>query len=124
MESISPNLYVNNLAATIAFYQILGFDIVQTFPEEGDPIFAMMQCGKVTFLLQTIESVGDDLPELPRTVGGSLLLYIQTTGIRAFYERIKGQVTVIKPLETTFYGATEFSITDNNGYILTFAEDE
>jgi len=30
---------------------------------------------------------------------------------------------VIKGLEKTFYGATEFSITDNNGFVLTFAED-
>jgi len=30
----------------------------------------------------------------------------------------------IKGLEKTFYGATEFSIEDNNGYLLTFAEDE
>jgi hypothetical protein len=27
---------------------------------------------------------------------------------------------VIKGLEKTFYGATEFSIEDNNGYLLTF----
>jgi hypothetical protein len=33
-------------------------------------------------------------------------------------------VKVIKGLEKTFYGATEFSILDNNGYILTFAENE
>jgi hypothetical protein len=33
-------------------------------------------------------------------------------------------VNVIKELEKTFYGATEFSIEDNNGYLLTFAEDE
>jgi uncharacterized glyoxalase superfamily protein PhnB len=33
-------------------------------------------------------------------------------------------VTVVKGLEKQFYGATEFSIKDNNGYVLTFAEDE
>jgi hypothetical protein len=36
----------------------------------------------------------------------------------------KDNVKVIKGLEKTFYGATEFSIQDNNGYLLTFAEDE
>lgn len=124
MESISPNLYVTNLPETIAFYQLLGFQVIQTVPDEGALIFAMMQCGKVTFLFQTIDSVGEDLPQLPRTIGGSLLLYLQINGIRDFYQKIQAHVTVIKPLETTFYGATEFSITDNNGYILTFAEDE
>jgi hypothetical protein len=37
---------------------------------------------------------------------------------------IKDKVTVLKGLEKTFYGATEFSILDNNGYVLTFADDE
>ena len=39
-------------------------------------------------------------------------------------KRIKNQVTVLQGLEKTFYGATEFSILDNNHYMLTFAEDE
>jgi len=48
----------------------------------------------------------------------------QTTEIRNFFEQIKDNVKVVKGLEKTFYGATEFSIEDNNGYLLTFAEDE
>jgi hypothetical protein len=31
---------------------------------------------------------------------------------------------VVKGIEKAFYGATEFSIEDNNGYLITFAEDE
>jgi hypothetical protein len=44
--------------------------------------------------------------------------------IRAFFEEIKDKVTILHGLETTFYGATEFSIKDNNNFVLTFAEDE
>jgi uncharacterized glyoxalase superfamily protein PhnB len=75
-------------------------------------------------MFQTFESLGTELPAISRQKGGSLLLYIQTTGIRAFFETIKDKVKVLKGLEKTFYGATEFSIEDNNGYVLTFAEDE
>ena len=59
-----------------------------------------------------------------RQNGGSLLLYIQTTEITKFFDRIKDNVKMIKGLEKTFYGATEFSIEDNNGYLLTFTKDE
>ena len=52
------------------------------------------------------------------------MLYIQTTGIRIFFEQIKDKVKVLKEIEKTFYGATEFCIEDNNGFVLTFAEDE
>ncbi|CAN5302624.1 VOC family protein [soil metagenome] len=124
MNSISPNIFVTNINTTIAFYKQLGFNVVTTVPEQGDIVWAMMTCGNVTFMFQTYESLGNDLPMISRQNGGSLLLYIQTIEIRKFFERIKDKVKVVKGLEKTFYGATEFSIEDNNGYLLTFAEDE
>ena len=84
----------------------------------------MMSSGQVTFMFQTFKSLEDNLPEISRKDGGSLLLYIKLAGIRDFFERVKDKVTVLHGLEKTFYGATEFSIKDNNGYVLTFAEDE
>lgn len=124
MDSVSPNIFVNDLNKTIEFYKKLGFSVVMTVPEQGDPVFALMTCDKVTFMFQTFESLGIELPEIKRQDGGSLLLYIQQTGIRDFYDRIKDRVKIIKGLEKTFYGATEFSIQDLNGYILTFAENK
>jgi uncharacterized glyoxalase superfamily protein PhnB len=124
MKSISPNIFVKDIKQTIAFYKQLGFEVGMTIPEEGDPFFALMTCGSVTFLFQTFESLGNELPSISRQKGGSLLLYIQTTEIRKFFEEVKNKVKVVKALEKTFYGATEFSIEDNNGFMLTFAEDE
>ena len=95
-----------------------------TVPDQGDFVWVMMTCGKVSFMFQTFDSLGSELPAITRQDGGSLLLYIQTKDIRVFHDKIKDKVNVIKGLEKTFYGATEFSIQDNNGYILTFAEDE
>ncbi len=124
METVSPNIYVNSLPATVQFYKKLGFEVVATVPDNGDPIFVMMVCGGVTFMFQTFASIENTLPVVRRTDGGSLLLYVKMKGVRAFCERIKDQVTVLHTLEKTFYGATEFSIEDNNHYMITFAEDE
>ncbi|TFF34237.1 VOC family protein [Mucilaginibacter psychrotolerans] len=125
MESLSPNIFVADINKTIEFYTILGFDLAMSVPETGpDFVWAMMIKGNVTMMFQTMESLGEELPEIKRTNGGSLLLYIKLSGIRAFFEDIKDKVTVLKGLEKTFYGATEFSICDNNDYVLTFAEDE
>jgi len=68
--------------------------------------------------------LGDELPEINRTSGGSLLLYIQVSKIRDLFAKVSSEISILKGLEKTFYGATEFSILDNNGYVLTFAEDE
>jgi uncharacterized glyoxalase superfamily protein PhnB len=124
MQSISPNIYVKDLPATIEYYKQLGFEVTVTVPETGDLIFAMMVCGGITFMFQTFDSLGEELPAVLRQDGGSLLLYIQVKDIRKFHERIKDKVNVIKGLDKTFYGATEFSILDLNNYVLTFAEDE
>ena len=125
METISPNIFTNDMKATIAFYQLLGFTKTMSVPEEGDDlVWVMMNNGSITMMFQTFESLADDLPEISRKNGGSLLLYINLKNIKAFFNEIQSKVPVLKGLETTFYGATEFSIVDNNGYVLTFAEHE
>lgn len=124
MESVTANFFVNDINKTIDFYKQLGFYVVMSVPEEGDISWAMMTCENVTFMFQTFQSLGNDLPIITRQNGGSLLFYIKTSEIRKFFDQIKDNVKVVKGLEKTFYGATEFSIEDNNGYLLTFAEDE
>ncbi len=124
MESVSPNIFVRDIKKTIDFYKILGFKVDAAIPDANSPTFVLMTCGSTTFMFQTFKSLGIDLPKVKRQDGGSLLLYIKLTGIKDFYEKIKGKATVLKGIEKTFYGSTEFSILDNNGYILTFAEDE
>jgi uncharacterized glyoxalase superfamily protein PhnB len=124
MNSLSPNFFVKDIDETINFYKNLGFKVAMTVPEEGEFVWVMMTCGNVSFMFQTFDSLGSELPEISRHNGGSLLLYIQIKEIRQFHDEIKDKVTIIKGLEKTFYGATEFSVLDNNGYILTFAENQ
>lgn len=124
MKSVSPNLYVKDINATVEFYKQLGFTVTATVPDEAPFVFVMMTCGEVIFMFQTLESLGDDLPGISRQGGGSIMLYLQTSNIRNFYAQIKDKVKVIKGIEKTFYGATEFCVEDNNGFVLCFAEDE
>jgi uncharacterized glyoxalase superfamily protein PhnB len=91
---------------------------------DGNLDWAMVSNGNVTFMFQTFQSLGDTLPMVSRQDGGSLLFYIRTRKIRSFFDGIKDKVNVVHGLQKTFYGATEFSITDPNNYLLTFAEDE
>lgn len=126
MESLSPNLFVKDIRATLDFYQQLGFTLTMSVPGEtrDEPQWAMVTNGKVTFMFQTFKSLSDALPPVSRNEGGALLFYIKVDGIRGFFENIKDKVNVIHGLQKTFYGATEFAITDNNNFVLTFAEDE
>ncbi len=67
MDSLSPNIFVKSMDETIAFYQSIGFQPVMTVPESGtDFVWAMMINGSVTFMFQTFESLGDELPAISR----------------------------------------------------------
>lgn len=125
MQSLSPNLFVRDIHQSIAFYEQLGFEKVMSVPASAPYNWAMLAAGPVTIMLQTLESLGKDLPEIQRDkTGGSLLLYIKRNEVTQFFGTIKSRVTVLKGLEKTFYGATEFTIIDTDGYVLTFAADE
>ncbi|MBS1488449.1 MAG: glyoxalase [Bacteroidetes bacterium] len=124
MENLSPNIFVHNIDATISFYNLLGFEKIASVPETGNYDWVMMANESVTIMFQTFDSLGNNLPQISRASGGSLLFYIKVKKITEFFNQLKGKVTVVAELNKTFYGATEFSILDNNGYVLTFAEDE
>ena len=124
MKSVTPNIFVHNIEETIQFYTNLGFQVTMSMPSEGNLDWVMMSLGNVTFMFQTFDSLKDELPEISRKDGGSLLLYIQIDKIEEYYQKLKNKISIYKGLEKTFYGAVEFSILDNNNYIITFAENE
>jgi uncharacterized glyoxalase superfamily protein PhnB len=126
MESLSPNLFVKDIRATLDFYKLLGFSLTMSVPgeNEDDLVWAMVTNGKVTIMFQSFKSIGDTLPQIRRQEGGPLLFYIKVQRIREFFETIRDKTTLVHGLQKTFYGATEFSILDINDFMLTFAEDE
>jgi uncharacterized glyoxalase superfamily protein PhnB len=126
MESLSPNLFVKDIRATLDFYKLLGFSLTMSVPgeNEDDLVWAMVTNGKVTIMFQSFKSIGDTLPQIRRQEGGPLLFYIKVQRIREFFETIRDKTTLVHGLQKTFYGATEFSILDVNDFMLTFAEDE
>jgi uncharacterized glyoxalase superfamily protein PhnB len=123
MESLSPNIYVNDVSSTMKFYSKIGFKSIMTVPKNGaEPVWAMMQCGNVTLMFESFRNIEGRLPEISRQSGGSLLLYIKIKNISSLFDSIKDNVAIIQGLEKTFYGATEFTIKDCNGFVITFAD--
>jgi uncharacterized glyoxalase superfamily protein PhnB len=133
-NKITTNLMVGDVNETLDFYErVLGFRLVMGVPEGSQQIvttrdndaplgFAILQRDEVELMLQSQKSLAAELPEFQkRPVGGTITLYIQVARARELYEQIKDQVTILKDLRTTFYGAEEFYIRDGNGYVLTFA---
>ncbi len=122
--SLSPNLMVDNVNETLDFYvSVLGFNKIVTVPETGKLDWAMVQSGSIAFMFQEKENIKAEYPQLKEFEnGGGLTFYINVMNVHELFENLKGKVKIAKEMHTTFYGATDFAIEDNNGYILTFSQ--
>jgi uncharacterized glyoxalase superfamily protein PhnB len=72
-------------------------------------------------MLQSIDSLIEDIGVFFDNVGASLTLYIEVENVDDLYLNIKDKVNMYKDITTTWYGQREFYIKDINGYILGFA---
>ena len=125
-KGLMPVLMVKDVMETIGFYKdILGFGVMSTVPEREPFVFAMMNTDTVYVLLQEEKSMQDEYPLLYNfAIGGTFTLNIPVTDVNAIFDRVKDKVAIVKDLHKTFYGATEFAITDNNGYVLVFSQED
>lgn len=124
-KSLSPNLGVKNVDETVHVYTtMLDFDLIMTNPKDKPFVWAMVQKGDVTLMFQEQANLLEEYPIIHSyPIGGCITFYIKVKHAEKLYEKIKDKVKVVKNLGKTFYGATEFAIQDNNGYVLAFAED-
>lgn len=124
LSRLTPNLMVEDVNATVAFYRdVLGFDLVTSVPESGALDWALVRRDTVDVMFQSRASLAADLPQFrDRSPGGALTFYIDLEGIDALYAQVAGRGAVVKDLATTFYGTREFTMEDCNGFLLTFAE--
>ncbi|HEY4613033.1 MAG TPA: VOC family protein [Bacteroidota bacterium] len=123
MQSMSPNLMVNDVNKTVDYYRdVLGFEFVTSVPDSGQLDWAMMKNGSVEIMFQSVSSLAKDLSVLAGLKpGGAFTLYTRVADVKALHAKVKGRVTIVHDLAKAFYGMEEFTIKDLNGYYLTFA---
>jgi lactoylglutathione lyase len=124
LNKLTPNIMVEDVNRTLQFYkETLGFEIVATVPDEGRFDWAMLKRDGVEIMFQSRASLGAEIPALQqREIGGALTFYMNIEGVKELYADLKGKVSIVQEMHTTFYGAQEFAIQDSDGYILSFAE--
>ncbi len=124
LKKLTPNLMVEDIAQTLAFYtDILGFQVVMTLPEQEPFDFAIVQRDCVELMFQSRSSLSENVPALTGSpIGASQTFYIEVSGIRELYEALRDNVEIVVDFHTTFYGTQEFYFRDSNGYILSFSE--
>ena len=132
MKSMIVNLAVKDIVSTVKYYQE-NFDFeLQMLVDESKTIFdteikkelnyiwAMIHKDNISIMLQSVESLKEDVGVFFDNIGASLTLYIDVENVDELYLKIKDKVSIYKEIDTTWYGQREFYIKDINGYILGF----
>lgn len=124
LKKLTPNLMVEDVQQTLAFYkEVLGFAVITTVPEQAPFDFAIVQREQVALMFQSRASLSDNVPALTGSpIGASQTFYIEVEDLLALYEQLRGKVEIVVDLHKTFYGTQEFYFRDCNGYILSFSE--
>lgn len=134
ISKLSPNFEVSDIKKTVEFYtENFGFKLVmtepesqgieQTFAENKEYVFAIMQKDNVEFMFQRSDSFKNDVVFLKDlTIGATVSFYMKIEGIKEFYDCLKSKNLQITELKTSWYGMREFYVKDLNGYILGFSE--
>lgn len=124
LNSVTPFFIVDDLGATIAFYQSkLGFDVRYKGggDENGDDFFAMMGRDLVTLMFKAITPEVHPRPNHSRHEWARWDAYIFTDDPDSLYtEFVNREVPMHRELANTSDGLRAFEITDNSGYVLCF----
>jgi uncharacterized glyoxalase superfamily protein PhnB len=115
---------VDDINKTITFYRnVLGFELVNAEPDNGDIHWALMRGDGIELMFQTRDSISKEHSEFQKMdTNAPMCLYINMDNVNKLYTQLKDKIQILTDLHITNYGAVEFSISDCNGYVLTFAQ--
>lgn len=124
LNSVAPFFVVDDLGATLAFYQSkLGFDVLYRGGGNGsgDDFFAIMGRDRVTLMFKAIAPEIRPQPNCSRHEWARWDAFIGTDNPDSLYTEFLGKaVPMHRELANTSDGLRAFEITDNSGYVLCF----
>jgi catechol 2,3-dioxygenase-like lactoylglutathione lyase family enzyme len=125
LNSVMPFFVVDDLGATLNFYQSkLGFDVRYRGGGDGNEeadFFAILGRDRVALMFKAITPEVHPQPNHSRHEWARWDAYIYTDDPDSLYTEFTGRkVPMFRELSNTEDGLRAFEITDNSGYVLCF----
>lgn len=119
---MTPNLYTDNVSACAQFWiDRLQFEKTAEVPESGGLAFAVLQKGNLELMYGSYGS----LEREPLVSGvfqrGTSFLFLEVDDLAGVLSAMR-DVPKVAEVHKTFYGATEFTVKDPAGHLITFAQ--
>jgi len=122
IKEITLELMVKDVDETIHFYkEVLGFELLASEQDGGKSYWAKMSnhgfglSFKEEQRLKREEEYYKD-----QGVGGSLAICFDVEDLEGYHGQVEQKCDLLNHPHLTPCGATQFSMRDNNGYLLTF----
>jgi uncharacterized glyoxalase superfamily protein PhnB len=123
INKLTIEMMVKDVKKTVDYYvSTLGFTLTN---HVGDSpiIWAQINFGEIAIMMMEEKALSEDIADFKgKTIGGSVVLFIEMEGIEEFYENVKDKAEIVQEFHTTNYGTMEFAMKDVNGYVLGLAE--
>ena len=125
VEGVCALLQVFDMPASVRFYRdVLGFEIVNTSPREGDQFdWGWLRLDKANLMLNTAYEQ-DDRPAKPEPARvsshGDTCLYFSCPDVDAAYQRLRSHGLDVKEPKVAPYGMKQLLVSDPDGYMLCF----
>jgi len=122
IKRLTPNLYTDDVAACAKFWvDRLNFEKTVEVPEEGGVAFAALQKGPIEVMYGSYNSLEREPLVAGAVKKGTGFLFIEVDDLDAVLAAMK-DVPKVAEVHKTFYGATEFTVKDPAGHLITFAQ--
>lgn len=126
VTTITAVLPVETVEPNAVFFEKIGFNRESEVSEDPtDPStplgFVIMISDSTQVMLQSIQSIQNDAPEMIPSGGSASFLFIEVNDLDAIISSLKGY-PVFMERRKTFYGSEEIGVTCPGGHKVTFAK--
>ncbi len=112
LRGLVPMAHVADVAKSIAFYQKLGFELGNTFEQDGQLQWAWLKSGKADFMITR-----SSRPMNPEAQ--DVLFYLYAPDVAAYREQLALRGVKVSQVSYPFYAPRgEFRVQDPDGYTL------
>lgn len=116
LRAATPMIHVPDVRATAAWYETIGFTVVETYGDGEEGVsFAILSAGDTRVMLN---QGGRQSTAERREVD----LYVEADDVDHLYVSLRDRVRVVEEPQDTDHGMREFVIRDPNGFWITFGQ--
>jgi catechol 2,3-dioxygenase-like lactoylglutathione lyase family enzyme len=122
VKKLTANLYTDDVQACVKFWvDRLNFEKTVEVPDGTKLAFAALQTGTIELMYGSYASLEQAPAVAASYQRGTGTLFIEVDDLNGVLAAMQG-APMVAPVHKTFYGATEFTVKDPAGHLITFAQ--